>query len=332
MNPWYFCLLACFLLNLASPALAMIPATTPPPATNTVQLRFAWPAGLKGTATYQSTERVNNGTGEKNKTVSGTSTFTVKAVGEDLIIHQQSPSVTVQSSVPEQAATMQKLYEALGKVPLAFVVGRDGSYRRLDGLQEMRTAILTELEKSFAETLQQVPAADRQRVLGIVAGALSAEQLEALFVAQWNREVAQWIDADLEQGEWYELETSSKVPMFNNAEIPLTARFRYGGRTPCNAADKKLSCVTLEMQSVADPEIVRQEVGDFVTKLAGTSLPITFDDMQCETYLRIVTEPSTLLPYEVIFTEESSVILSVDGQSQETSKSEESVYRYTYER
>ena len=331
MKTWQSCILGCTLLGLASPALGLIPAT-PPPAIDTVQLRFAWPAGLKGSATYQSTKQVTSGTREKKETVSGTSTFTVKAAGDELIIHQQSPTVTVQGATPEQTATMQKLYETLGKIPLAFVIGRDGAFRRLDGLQDMRSTLLTELEKSFAATLEKVPEADRRRVLDTLANALSAEQLEVLFVAQWNREVAQWIDADLERDAWYELEFTNRVPMFNNAEIPMSARFRFTGRTPCNAADTKHSCVALEMESFADPETVRQEVGDFVGKLTGSKLPVTFDDMQIATTLRLVTEPATLLPHEVIFTETSSVTVSADGKSQETSKTEESIYRYTYDR
>jgi len=331
MKPWRSCLLGCILLAVSSPAPGSIPPATPP-SSGTVQLRFAWPAGLNGSATFQATERVSSGASEKQQTVTGTSTFTVKAAGDELIIHQQSPSVTVKSSDPEQTATLQKLYEVLGKVPLAFVIGRDGSYRRLDGLQKMRSTLLTELEKGFTETLQGMPAADRQRVIDTLAGAVSAEQLEALFAAQWNREVAQWIDADLEQGEWYELEFSSRVPMFNNAEIPMMAWFRYAGKTQCNAADKKLSCVVLEMESTADPETIRQAVSDFVSKLAGTPLPIAFDNMQSTTSLRIVTEPATLLPYEVSFTETSSVTVSADGQSQETVKTRESTYRYTYDR
>jgi|GEM_PF-2534825 len=331
MKTWQSCLIACILLTVSSPAPGSIPPVTPP-SSDTVQLRFAWPAGLNGSATYQSTERVSSGGSEKQQTVTGTSTFTVKAAGDELIILQQSPSVTVQSTDPEQTATLQKLYEALGKVPVAFVIGRDGSYRRLDGLKEIHATLLTELEKGFSETLRGMPAADRQRVLDTLAGAVSAEQLEALFAAQWNREVAQWIDADLEQGEWYELEFSSSVPMFNNAEIPMTALFRYAGKTQCNAADKKLSCVTLEMQSSADPETIRQEVGNFVSKLAGTPLPVTFDNMQSTTSLRIVTEPATLLPYEVSFTETSSVTVFAEGQSLETVKTRESTYRYTYDR
>lgn len=331
MKPWHSCLLTCTLLAVSSPAPGSIPPATSP-SSGTVQLRFAWPTGLNGSATYQSTERVSSGTDEKRQTVTGTSTFTVKAAGDELIIHQQSPSVTVQSSDPEKTATLQKLYEALGKVPVAFVVGRDGVYRRLDGLKEMRVAMLTELEKGFRETLREMPAAERQRMIDTLAGAVSAEQLEAMFVAQWNREVAQWIDADLEQGEWYELEFSSRVPMFNNAEIPMTAWFRYAGKTRCNTADKKLSCVILEMESTADPETIRQEVSDFVSKLAGTPLPIAFDNMQSTTSLRIVTEPATLLPYEVSFTETSSVTVSAEGQSQETMKTRETIYRYTYDR
>ncbi|HSR35829.1 MAG TPA: hypothetical protein VLL73_01515 [Desulfurivibrionaceae bacterium] len=323
-------IIGCTLIFLAAPALALI--QPPAPSSETIHLHFAWPAGLKGSSTYQSTKRVNSGRGEKRETVSGTTTFTVKAAGEELIIHQQTPSITVQGSTPEQTATMQKLYDALGKVKLAFVVGQDGAYRRLDGLEELRSTLLHELELGFATTLQGMPVTDRKRVLDTLASALSTEQLETLIVAQWNREVAQWTDADLEPDVWYTLEFSSRVPMFNNADIPMSARFRTTGRVPCTAADKKISCVALEMQSHADPNAVGKQVADFVDKLAGKSLPITFENLQLTTTLRLVTDPSTLLPYEVIFTETSSVTVSADGTSQETRKFEESVYRYTYDR
>ena len=69
---------------------------------------------------------------------------------------------------------------------------------------------------------------------------LSKEQLLAQMQDDWNRDVGQWRDAELEKGSVYTFEISSSVPLLGNTQIPAIGQYEYLGRANCNALEKSM--------------------------------------------------------------------------------------------
>jgi hypothetical protein len=103
---------------------------------------------------------------------------------------------------------------------------------------------------------------------------------------------------------------------------------KLAGNVPCQAGGKANSCVRLEQTSrVADPSFTNA-TNQFVRKTVGGDIVV--DNVDVVKTVVVITDPKTMLPYDVHVTETKNVVVSADGKSQTSKEDQESRTVYAY--
>lgn len=296
-------------------------------AADTVQLRFGWRPGMRADVEMEQV-RIREMDGRRDS-VRFASTYRVE-VAE----HPDGLAVTYEdmrwTELPDVQPELGRLFQAMAGTSSGgrarSIVSAGGEFVRVEGVEEVAREIEAALEPLFSE-VEAVGLANLRQML---AGMISPEALGASAADEWNALVGAWLDADLEVGGVYELESTFQSPAFPGVDIPVTMEFRLVDWTPCTEADAaEPRCVELVMGSVPDAQAVAEAVRGF---LAQAGLPMDqaealFAQMAVETWVTLVTEPGTLRPHvmeiqrAVSMGEEEDAPLQIDSRT--------FVYRYT---
>ena len=252
---------------------------------------FAWPDGLVLDVTFSvDGKRIRGGTTESTRSSSGFQwTVAVDDEGRRTVRRDalpKAPSQIVELPVDANGERVpyfkevQELIDDLGSYVPAFVVDRNGTFVRAEGLEktiERRDLIL---DRAAA------PAPLRAQL----ASLLSEEAAELRVADEWKMMVESWLAFDWSAGSEFEQERIGRV---NETQPPVTliVTFRHLGSVPCGAGDEAESCIALEAISEPDPEDVelllrRTRVHD-VTDL---------QDFTLENRIYVEAHPETMVP------------------------------------
>jgi hypothetical protein len=135
------------------------------------------------------------------------------------------------------------------------------------------------------------PPGDRARrltsaALEAAAVSFSPGMLEAATAESYQLETAMWIGATLDQGVWYEISAPLSLPGTPQTVVEHRIEFAFTRTVPCTAAAATPTCVELVMRATPDKEALDQVTADASLTAYSTSIQA-----------RIVTDPTTLLPY-----------------------------------
>lgn len=129
--------------------------------------------------------------------------------------------------------------------------------------------------------------------LDAAADALSPGMLEAETTETYQLETAMWIGASLEQGVWYQLSAPLALPGLSGIVLQQQVEFTFTRRLPCAAGEAEARCVEIVMRATPDEKAVRSLLADI-----NRPLPFPqFRNYQASILVRIVVDPTTLLPY-----------------------------------
>lgn len=129
--------------------------------------------------------------------------------------------------------------------------------------------------------------------LDAAANALSPGMLEAATTETYQLETAMWIGATLEQGVWYRLSAPLALPGLSGIVLQQRVEFAFTRTVPCAAGQAAPRCVEIVMRATPDEQAVRGLLADIDSPLPGSR----FRDYQASILVRIVVDPTTLLPY-----------------------------------
>lgn len=302
---------------------------------DTVQLSYAWPAHLESRVDFVSRSSKTTGKQEESITMRGSYRMRSVPVAEGLRIDFDEVQVDVQDTgmAAQQLDDFQRALLKLTSVSPSYIVSPAGEYVRTDGLDSFHGRI----RSYFDETVQnaaggrELPPAARQVIEGLINSLFSKEQLEAMIAEDWNRSVGAWAGGELARGAVYRANFTSRVPMLNNAAVPMRTSIRYLGRVSCHAADRALDCVELEMRSLADSQKLAQAMGPFMARFERlTGSQLTIKSMRVDYRARLVTEPGTLLPHRVESRKVSAMTMVQAGQAQTARQTDELQMTYRY--
>lgn len=154
------------------------------------------------------------------------------------------------------------------------------------------TAFAARLAAKTEELIRAAaPSGDRARslmnaALEATADTFSPGMLEAAAAENYQLETAMWIGATLEQGVWYEIFAPLSLPGMPRAVVQHRIEFAFTRMVPCIAGAAAQTCVEIVIRATPDEEALDHVIAD-VGLTAYTA----------STEARIVTDPSTLLPY-----------------------------------
>lgn len=315
-------------IRIAAAALAVVaaPLAAQDEAADTVRLRFGWQPGMRAEV---ETEQVRIRDTEADRdSVRMAFTYRLQVAG-----HPEGLAVTYAdmrwTDLPGDASSgMRRLFDALAASSSGgrgrTVVTRGGEFVRVEGTEEMAREVAQAMESLFA----QVDDAGLANLRQMLSGMVSPEALSAAAEDEWNALVGTWVDADLEVGGVYELESSFQTPVFPGVEIPVLLEFQVEGWTPCTGAagDGEEPCVALVMISQPDAEVVAGAVRRF---LEQAGLPVEeagglFAQLAVETFVTLVAEPATLRPHRL------EIRRVVTGGTEEDAPMQTDTRIYTY--
>jgi len=109
----------------------------------------------------------------------------------------------------------------------------------------------------------------------------------------YSFETGIWIGATLQQGVWYRMSAPLTVPGTIPAVMDHDVEFAYTRRLPCDEDSTDRSCVELVVRANPEADALQSFVDDLNDTATGRHLPDAH--YWAATYMRIVTDPQTLL-------------------------------------
>jgi hypothetical protein len=298
-----------------------------PPAEEVVVTAFGWPVGTEASVdTYQRMVRAGDGS-DSDIVIEGSYDFAVAAHDEGVLVRHGNFSTTNFSSVPELPPEnpLSVLYSRLGSVTPNYVVSPSGELIRVEGVEEMRDRMREALQP-LVDSLPEQGAALNGMIQQLTSGDYLFNQLSE----QWNLMVGFWIDAELELGAVYEFEDQAPSPLIPTELIPFVFQFSAAERVPCSDVHAPDSCVRFEFRSVPDPDIVAELIKGWLEQLGAVGADAAIDSLEQENTVSLIAEAGTLLPHRWEMSRSFSMTGKEDGDPTEATRSDKSVYVFTY--
>jgi tetratricopeptide (TPR) repeat protein len=113
--------------------------------------------------------------------------------------------------------------------------------------------------------------------------------IEARAEEDYSLATGAWIGATLDQGVWYQMSAALILPGINNILMPNDMEFAYTRNVPCTADSAAPSCVEIVLHATPQEE----SLGQWLEQLPRGRIAHYWST----SYLRIVTDPNTLVTY-----------------------------------
>lgn len=265
--------------------------TNPNPLDEAVALRFDWPVGLT-CAGVARVERSGFGpAGDRVYVVS--ETLKVDAHAEGRVVRQEGVQVEVLSPrTVGPGADPQAAVALLAARAPDRVIAADGSFRRLDRLEEFRAAARADWERWMVP----VPEAARERLTATLDTLLDGRALQRTWSQRWDTSYGFWAGRSLPVGATAMAITTDASPLLPDAPLDWQYTFSIAERGGCLDAD----CVRLVYDGRPGRDALLAALGAHGRSLLGPGVPseaaITWSAPSLTVHAEMVADPATLIP------------------------------------
>lgn len=291
------------------------------PAGDSVALTFAWPVGTEARIEYTHvTERQGDSPEPSRLEIDGELTLHVHPHAAGLLIEHLEPLATrVQSSPPLAGADPRRVVlSRMGTPTPHTIVSTDGRMLGIDGVPALAAAI-----RDIVGPQTPQPALD-----GLLRELLAEPLLVGTARERWNAQVGMWLGTSMKVGEVGAAESEEANPLMPSVILPYVYEFRLVGMEPCGAGATARTCARLEMFSLPDPAQLEQVMDKALVDMGFSTL--SFDGLAQHSQVTLLTDPATLLPFELTMSKLVEGILVDGGQSRVFRRADELTLRYTY--
>lgn len=297
-----------------------------------IELVFDWPAQGESKFFFNS-KQTKRGESSEIK-MSGTTRL--RAISEnELLVSTQVTDFQLSPNEKDEAKNnyVQNLMQKLTSQMPDYVVNADGELVRFDNLG----AYYARIEEGMLEGLPGGNEEARQKMKQLMKNLFSEEVLVQMLQDDWNKHVGNWAGGSFVTGETYAYSAQYQSAILGEAVFPMTISQRLLGRVPCHQEDKKKSCVKLEQKSqVSDPsfskamhEVMNRTFKDMAGDKAD-EVNVSVDRAGFVNTVTLVTDPETLLPYELQSSKITTVVITEKGRTKTAEDVDESTTRYVY--
>jgi hypothetical protein len=266
----------------------MAEAEAPDRDPDRVTFRFAWPAPLDAQVRHRVT-RTRSGAAAAT-TVARYALRARRAPEEGLRL--ETAGTAWEGDLPFPPALSHIAAAASDRVVQR--VAADGEFEGLENAEALRPV----LEEAYRAS---VPPEALERAVAAALAFLDADAEE-----RWNRAVGFWIGAELTLGQPYVMRSEARLPLVPEVTAEAKVEFQVRRRVPCGAAEREARCVEVTLRSAPDPAAVERRLDAVAARLSSTGAPVSaaaLAGLTLESELVLVTDPETLLPHRVVWTE-----------------------------
>ncbi len=288
-------------------------------AADSVVFRFAWPIGIEAQVQYTHIiDRQGDTDQPTHIEIEGEYAMHVHEHDLGILIEHLDPVSVRYRSSPTLPPTDQRriLYSTMG-VPIAdWVVSKEGAFVQIQGLQALTAAVADAVQK-------QAPLADVDMVIGQLA---NQDQLFNTAQERWRNMVTDWIGAALREGEIGGGQGSEANPVIPDLQVAYVYEFKLNGMEACAAPGG--TCARVEISQFYDPVALNKTMNDALTQMGMAG--ISFDGLAQESRVILLTDPTTLLPYQMDMAKGVQGIVKINGESRAFRRSDEISTDYVY--
>lgn len=288
-------------------------------AAEVVPLRFGWRAPARAKVGYR---RTRTRAGKAPGTFTARYDTAVEAdAGPAGGLRVTTSGTSWRGDLPFPSALARDAIEATEAVVQR--VRPQGEFAGLEGVEALRPVLARVLEDA------RVPPEQAERALGLALAATRAEAEEV-----WNLAVGFWSGADLRLGETYALQSEAEVPFVPGLRVAQSVEFGVRRRVPCAAAERVPRCVEAWLRSTPDRAALAKAAPVLLPRLRRAAPAVAAPEeeraaapagaLSAERTLVLVTDPATLLPRRVVWTQAVRLGADVGGapEAEEIDRSE----------
>ena len=268
-----------------------------------IKLRYGWYPGILASVQYHHV-KTRKMPGQQSGTVQFQGNFQIRTKEHPNGLQIDGEGGVLEMDDENNAIAQHKFegfIQRLAEVNPSFIIDKKGTLQEIVRFDEFRQTVEQETSKLLPKKAGQ-PFLNTQLFLDRFA---SREQVLSMLLENWNRDVGQWVDSELEQGQTYRVETKRPMYLLGDVEVLNVGHYEYMGRVPCDQADQKSSCVKLYFHCKVDEDSAKSafrsifndigidkfgEMG--VNIIGGLGVNILYD-------LELITEERTLLPHYI---------------------------------
>jgi tetratricopeptide (TPR) repeat protein len=296
-----------------------------------VTLRFAWQsADAELSIDMQHWRLHNDGIIEAREVRDLTQQTRASGHGWRVTTEEQSSSFGFGAAATDDDFSQQLMILFARSLPRSadFEVTDKGQFDRGLGVGELAAHLQTEeqaLEQKRWGSIRSQHVADY--ALTDLTRALSPSVMEAKMAETQSLETGAWNGTTLEQGVWYDMQAPMFMPGAADNLIMNRVEFSYTRSVPCTTDAAESSCAEIVVHFTPDRSALAwslRHVTTFADLVSGNKV-----DYHAATYVRMITDPLTLTPYE-LDERRYSYVSAVRKTTDEATELERSIVRFNY--
>ncbi len=314
----------------ATPSSAQDPGDDP---VASVPIVFDWPVGLQ--AAVDVTQRmVRLGTGaDSDVTVLSRYVMDVEPHERGLAVRNRDGGLLEIQSDPPLADEdpLRLLYGAIAGVDMAYIVSGEGELLDVEGSEAAASAFRS-VFGSIMDSVEVAP--ELQALAQAFQQMMTPEAMMASAADQWGGLVTAWAFDEFEEDMYYEFQADEPSPLMPDVMISMQYEMGFLQWVPCEESSPEPSCVSLELYSYPDPEDISGFMRTWVERMKAAlgDGSIEFEAFEQVNHIRIVAEPSTLIPYHYATSKSIEGVVLENGAPSSFSRLDETVLSFRYER
>jgi hypothetical protein len=199
---------------------------------------------------------------------------------------------------PNDESLVQGIVVSLTRMPLQFHdfdLARAGNFAQSSAAHKFESNMRSDV-KAVTEFLAQNNASARLTQQIRDKSEKYSNSIEALVAEAYSIETGTWIGASLDQGVWYDMRGPLSLQLEPGLFVTHQIEFAFTRQVPCTADSSDEACVEIVLRATPDPEDLKRLLMN-----ASQTLGLGHKEalqLSSATYMRLVTEPSTLQFYE----------------------------------
>jgi tetratricopeptide (TPR) repeat protein len=263
-------------------------------------LHFAWFEGIAEVALETDYSQLANGRNLHLHSVQRAQRKVQKGLQSWVVSYQPGETHHDLDTPPTEEPSIAEFANSLARMVLQFHdfrVGRNGDFYENKSGFKFETRVNADV-KSLKRELASKSDGTKPLARGIdeaVGATLRPGVLEYVVAEDYNLQVGTWIDATLEQGVWYDMAAPLSVPLAPNLFVEHKIQFAYTRLVPCTADATETACAEIVLRATPDPAAIKS-ILEYVARRDRLP-PGQVPRLWSVTYMRLVTDPATLVPY-----------------------------------
>ena len=263
-------------------------------------LRFAWPEGMRLRVSMRHEARRGD---QPRRGAMVRHLVVVEGRGDELWVRNRNFQAQGNEEDLEQNV---RIAEALVQV-----VGRDGAFRRAEGLEEGVAVVAPDSE------------AERARLRDTMARAAAED---------WEATVGAWRGLTLTAGAMRRKEVAASVPLVPGVPVEVSVEYGLEAMVPCGEEETERRCAALVYRgepTASGRPAATQRLREALRHAEGG---VELEDFSARFEITMVTDPATLVPRRMTSRQELRMRVRLDdGRVREIEERSEDEYRFEAE-